>query len=92
MLIGDAAHATTAHLGMGAGMALEDSVVLAQCIGSESTLAAALGAFHEARRFERVRTVVEISVRMSRLEQAKAPASERMETMGAAFRILAAPY
>jgi 2-polyprenyl-6-methoxyphenol hydroxylase-like FAD-dependent oxidoreductase len=91
LLIGDAAHATTAHLGMGAGMALEDSVVLAQCVESEPTLAAALDAFM-ARRFERVCTVVETSVELSRLEQAKAPALERMNAMAAALRVLSEPY
>jgi hypothetical protein len=72
-------------------MALEDWVAPAQGIGSRSTLAAALNRFM-ARRFERVRTFVETSVRMSRLEQAKAPAFERTETMIAALQIPGAPF
>ena len=72
VLIGDAAHATTAHMGMGGGMALEDSVVLAQCLAGSSDLPEALSAFM-SRRFERVRSVVETSVRLSRGSNRKKP-------------------
>ena len=91
ILIGDAAHATTAHMGMGGGMALEDAVVLAQCIAAAPTVADAFHAFM-ARRFERVRTVVETSVALSRLEQAKAPPSENVALLTTAFATLAKPY
>lgn len=91
LLIGDAAHATTAHMGMGGGMAMEDAVVLAQCIASAPTLAAAFDAFM-ARRFERVRTVVETSVALSRLEQANAPPSENIKLLTTAFATIAEPY
>lgn len=67
VLIGDAAHATTAHLGQGGGMALEDAVVLAQSVSSAETLEEAFEAFM-ARRYDRTRTVVETSVTLSRLE------------------------
>jgi 2-polyprenyl-6-methoxyphenol hydroxylase-like FAD-dependent oxidoreductase len=55
VLIGDAAHAATPHLGQGAAMAVEDAVVLAQELG-ERDLDAALKAFM-ARRFERAKLV-----------------------------------
>lgn len=91
LLIGDAAHATTAHMGMGGGMALEDGVVLGRSIASASTLPEALDTFM-ARRFERVRTVVETSVTLSRMEQENAPPSEIMPVMTNAFRVIAEPY
>jgi 2-polyprenyl-6-methoxyphenol hydroxylase-like FAD-dependent oxidoreductase len=91
ILIGDAAHATTAHMGMGGGMALEDSVVLAQSVAQADTLAEAFDAFM-ARRFDRVRTVVETSVGLSRLEQAEAPLSENIALLTAAFQALGKPY
>jgi 2-polyprenyl-6-methoxyphenol hydroxylase-like FAD-dependent oxidoreductase len=91
LLIGDAAHATTAHMGMGGGMALEDAVVLGQCIGAASTLSEAFAAFM-ARRFTRVSTVVETSVALSGLEQAKAPSSENVALLSSAFKTLAQPY
>ena len=91
LLIGDAAHATTAHMGMGGGMALEDAVVLAQCIASASTLPEAFDAFM-ARRFERVRSVVETSVKLSCLEQEDAPKSENITLLTSALKALAEPY
>ncbi|MFJ2690184.1 FAD-dependent monooxygenase [Pseudomonas sp. NPDC087336] len=91
LLIGDAAHATTAHLGMGAGMALEDAVVLSQCIASEASLPQALEAFMR-RRFERVKTVVESSVKLSQLEQRKAPPSENGAVMMGALTAISQPY
>lgn len=91
ILIGDAAHATTAHMGMGGGMALEDAVVLAQSVASAPTLRAAYAAFME-RRFDRVRTVVESSVKLSRLEQENAPKSENVALLTAALGALAQPY
>ena len=91
LLIGDAAHATTAHMGMGGGMALEDAVVLAQCVDKASTLEEALETFM-GRRLPRVRTVVESSVKLSHLEQAKAPPGENRALMHAAFEAISAPY
>ena len=91
VLIGDAAHATTAHMGMGGGMALEDAVVLGQCFGAAPTLDSALQQFQE-RRYERVRSVVESSVALSRLEQEKAPPSELVPFLTAALQALAQPY
>ncbi len=91
ILIGDAAHATTAHMGMGGGMALEDSVVLAQCVAAASTIQEAFESFM-TRRLERARTVVETSVALSRLEQAKAPRSENIALMSTAFQTISQPY
>lgn len=91
LLIGDAVHATTAHMGMGGGMALEDSVVLGQCVAAAATLPEALDAFM-TRRYDRVRTVVETSRRISQLEQDKAPALESHKAMTDGFEALARPY
>ena len=38
VLIGDAAHATPPHLASGAGIAIEDAIVLAQCLRDEATV------------------------------------------------------
>ncbi len=91
IMIGDAAHATTAHLGMGGGMALEDAVVLGQCIASATTLDEAFSTFME-RRYERVRIVVESSVALSNLEQKNAPASENMAFYTKAVNAISQPY
>jgi 2-polyprenyl-6-methoxyphenol hydroxylase-like FAD-dependent oxidoreductase len=56
VLIGDAAHACTPHLAQGAGMAMEDALVLADTLSSEPTIDAALERFMQ-RRLPRVRFV-----------------------------------
>jgi 2-polyprenyl-6-methoxyphenol hydroxylase-like FAD-dependent oxidoreductase len=91
LLIGDAAHATTAHMGMGGGMALEDAVVLAQCIRDAGMVGDALAAFMK-RRFERCATVVRTSVRLSQLEQEHAPPSENMALLTKAFATISQIY
>jgi 2-polyprenyl-6-methoxyphenol hydroxylase-like FAD-dependent oxidoreductase len=53
-LLGDAAHAMTPFTGQGACQAIEDAVVLSECLRDEPDVAAALGRY-EARR--RPRTV-----------------------------------
>jgi FAD-dependent urate hydroxylase len=50
LLVGDAAHATSPNMAEGAAMALEDALVLADCLGGEHTLASALRSFEERRR------------------------------------------
>ncbi len=66
-LIGDAAHATGPHVGQGAAMALEDSIVLAQEVAASDDLPTAFAGFGE-RRYERVRTIVEISEQIAQWE------------------------
>ena len=61
VLLGDAVHATTPHLGQGAGMAIEDSVVLAEELLRAGTPQQAFTAYR-TRRFERCRYLVEASL------------------------------
>lgn len=91
LVIGDAAHATSAHMGMGGGMALEDAVVLGQSISAASTLPEALAMFMK-RRFDRVKLVVETSNRLGQLEQQKAPPSENVALLTKAFAAIGEPY
>ena len=56
LLIGDAAHATSPNMAEGAAMALEDGLVLSECLGSERAIPQALASF-EARRSPRTRWV-----------------------------------
>lgn len=67
VLLGDAAHATTPHLASGAGMAVEDGVVLAQELERSDSIEVALQTYMQ-RRFERCRLVVENSVRLGEIE------------------------
>jgi 2-polyprenyl-6-methoxyphenol hydroxylase-like FAD-dependent oxidoreductase len=67
VLVGDAAHATTPHLGQGAAQAIEDGIVLAEELAAGPLLPAALERFVE-RRFERCKIVIDGSTRIGRLE------------------------
>jgi 2-polyprenyl-6-methoxyphenol hydroxylase-like FAD-dependent oxidoreductase len=60
VLIGDAAHATSPHVGQGAAMAIEDALVLAEEVTGDGPLDAALERFME-RRYERCKVVCDIS-------------------------------
>lgn len=66
-LIGDAAHGATPHLGQGAGMAIEDAVVLAQELSREQTVEAAMQKYME-RRWERAKFIWESSVGICQAE------------------------
>ena len=94
LLIGDAAHATTPHMASGAGLAIEDAVVLGELLRGAKPLAEALEEFM-ARRYERCRLVVENSVQVAEWENASRPGGDRpfsvvariAATAGAAYLI-----
>ena len=67
-LLGDAAHPMTPNLGQGAGQAIEDAVVLAECLRGEPDIPAALRRY-EARRIPRANGFVLGSLRLGRLAQ-----------------------
>ena len=50
LLIGDAAHATSPNMAEGAAMALEDGLVLAECLASERGITQAVASFQARRR------------------------------------------
>jgi 2-polyprenyl-6-methoxyphenol hydroxylase-like FAD-dependent oxidoreductase len=90
-LIGDAAHATTAHLSSGGAMALEDAVVLARELTRTPDLDQALDAFMN-RRIDRVRTVVETSVELLAMDQRHEHPRVLGMTRAKAMSLLASPY
>jgi 2-polyprenyl-6-methoxyphenol hydroxylase-like FAD-dependent oxidoreductase len=90
VLIGDAAHATTPHLASGAGLAVEDALVLSECLTSGTAIEDALRRF-VAGRYERCRMVVENSVRLGELEMQRVPAAEQAELQRVSMMALAEP-
>ncbi len=68
VMIGDSVHATIPQLGSGAGLALEDSVVLAELLNSEEDISEALEKFMN-RRWERCKMIVDVSKQIGELEQ-----------------------
>lgn len=90
VLIGDAVHATTPHLGQGAGMAIEDSIVLADELGRHDDIESALQAFH-LRRLDRCRYIVESSVAICRSQLGTGPKVEQAAATKAMFDRTAEP-
>jgi len=89
-LIGDAVHATTPHLGQGAGMAIEDSIVLAAELTRHDSVEDALAAFRD-RRFERCRYIVESSLAICHGQLGKGPPVDNHQATGEMFAVTAQP-
>lgn len=70
VLIGDAAHAFLPHLGQGAAQAIEDGIVLAECVAEIEDIERALARYAE-RRFERCRIVMQGCVDIGEWEQGR---------------------
>jgi 2-polyprenyl-6-methoxyphenol hydroxylase-like FAD-dependent oxidoreductase len=87
VLIGDAVHATKPHLAAGAGIGIEDAIVLAEECARADTVEAALTAF-EARRWDRCRMVVENSARLGDIEVNHGDKAEHGALMGRSFAML----
>ena len=91
ILIGDAAHPTTPQLASGAGMAIEDALVLAQELDRSNAVDAAFAAFMK-RRYARCRLVVENSLEIGRREQRGEPVDSQTQLVQESLRALAEPY
>lgn len=68
VMIGDAVHATIPQLGQGAGLAIEDAVVLGEELAVGDAVSAALNRYM-ARRYERCKMVVDVSAQVGEWEQ-----------------------
>ncbi|TFY91185.1 oxidoreductase [Pseudomonas kairouanensis] len=90
LLIGDAAHPTTPQLASGAGMAVEDGIVLSEEIAKGDAIELALQRYME-RRYPRCRLVVDNSLEIGRREQAGAPISAQTELVESTLRTLSEP-
>lgn len=89
-LMGDAVHSTTPHLASGAGMSVEDGLVLAEELAAAPTVEAAL-ARYVSRRYERCRLVVENSVRLGEIETSGGSPADHQALMAASALALALP-
>jgi 2-polyprenyl-6-methoxyphenol hydroxylase-like FAD-dependent oxidoreductase len=90
ILIGDAAHATTPHLGYGAGLAIEDGVVLGWVMRDTPDVASGLHTFGE-RRVERSRMVVETGLCICKSQQSPIPGFNQAAESEAVWIQLAEP-
>ncbi len=89
-LLGDAVHATTPHLGQGAGMAIEDGIVLAEELERAETPQAAFAAW-QARRVERCRYVVEQSKLIGDSQLGLRPPVDQSAAVRGMFEMIARP-
>ncbi|TIX50921.1 FAD-dependent oxidoreductase [Alteraurantiacibacter aquimixticola] len=90
VLLGDAVHATTPHLGQGAGMAIEDSIVLAEEIARAATPEQAFTAFRE-RRFERCAYIVDRSLEICMGQLGKGPPVDNAKATAEMFSVVSQP-
>lgn len=67
VLLGDAAHAMTAHIAQGAALAIEDAVVLVEELTTKPTLQESLNGYM-VRRYERCKALVDICLELARGE------------------------
>ena len=89
-LLGDAVHATTPHLGQGAGLAIEDSLVLAEEVERHLKMEQALDAYRR-RRFERCAYVVRASLAICMGQLGKGPPVDNAKATAEMFGVVAQP-
>jgi len=90
VLLGDAVHATTPHLGQGAGMAIEDGLVLAEEVSRNPDFETAFAAYR-ARRIERCRYIVESSLAICRGQLGEGPPVDNAKATAEMFAVTAQP-
>ena len=90
VFLGDAVHATTPHLGQGAGMAIEDSIVLAEELARHDDIESALTAYRD-RRFERCAYVVRSSLAICHGQIGRGPPVDNAAATHAMFEVMAQP-
>ncbi|WP_374139413.1 FAD-dependent oxidoreductase [Sphingomonas sp.] len=91
VIIGDAVHPTTPQLASGAGMAVEDALVLSEELTNTNGDIDAMLPRFVARRWARCRIVVENSLEIGRREQAGRPPSEQTDLVTQSLEKLAEP-
>jgi 2-polyprenyl-6-methoxyphenol hydroxylase-like FAD-dependent oxidoreductase len=91
VLVGDASHTPTPQMASGAGIAIEDTIVLSELLQSDEPLPRILEQFM-ARRYERCRMVVDASLQISEWDKnPSAPGADPAGVLARANTALAAP-
>ena len=90
VLLGDAVHATTPHLGQGAGMAIEDALVLAEELSRDADVARACVSYRN-RRYERCQTIVSASLAICYGQLGKGPPVDMQQATAEMFATVAQP-
>lgn len=90
VLMGDAVHAITPHLGQGAAQAIEDGVVLADSLEKFDNLDEAFADYTE-RRFERCKLIVETSSNIAAWEMGNLPDFDNVAATSHVLDVMAQP-
>ncbi|MFD1949806.1 FAD-dependent oxidoreductase [Sphingomonas arantia] len=90
VLLGDAVHATTPHLGQGAGMAIEDALVLADELERHDDPETAFTAYRD-RRYARCRYIVDMSLSICRGQLGHSPPVDNARATAEMFAMTALP-
>ncbi|MEJ6009848.1 FAD-dependent oxidoreductase [Novosphingobium aquae] len=90
VLLGDAVHATTPHLGQGGGMAIEDSIVLAEEVDAHADIEQAFAAYRQ-RRFDRCDYIVSTSLAICFGQIGRGPPVDMTKVTREMFEVTAQP-
>lgn len=90
VILGDAAHASTAHLGQGGAMAIEDAVVLAEELGKDIDVDTAFRNYMD-RRLPRAGKIKEWSELLCRQEIERSPDADHIGIAAKAFELVKQP-
>lgn len=90
VLIGDAVHAITPHLGQGAAQAIEDGVVLGECLGKHEDYEQAFAEYTD-RRYERCKLIVETSLAIGAWEMGRMPGFDNISATNHVLEVMAQP-
>jgi len=89
-LLGDAVHATTPHLGQGAGLAIEDALVLADELTKAKMPTEALQKYRD-RRFERCDYIVKNSLAICNGQLGKGPLVDNSKATAESIAVVSEP-
>ncbi|QDC26174.1 2-polyprenyl-6-methoxyphenol hydroxylase [Georgenia yuyongxinii] len=90
VLMGDAVHAITPHLGQGAAQAIEDGVVLGEVLAKYDDAEQAFAEFTE-RRYERCKLIVETSLAIGEWEMGRLPDFDNIAATNHVLEVMAQP-
>lgn len=90
VLMGDAVHAITPHLGQGAAQAIEDGVVLAETLAKHESREDAFAEYTE-RRYERCKLVVDTSLAIGEWEMGRLPGFDNVSATNHVLQVMAQP-
>lgn len=90
VLLGDAVHAITPHMGQGAAQAIEDGVVLADALRKHDDLESAFLEYTE-RRFERCKLIVDTSLAIGEWEMGRLENFDNVAATNHVMDVMAQP-